>query len=208
MRHRPVAGEARDLVHEVAEQLRAIRRMHDFRMKLHGIELALFVRYRSKRCACRNGDHFETIWQPRHPVAVAHPHLLLVTGLPNTVEQRRRSRHLEVCPPELAVIAAFDAAAELLNHRLLAITDAKHRQTALEHPVRRPRCAHLGHARRPAGQYHRPRMQSLERLLRLVERHDFRVDASLSHTPSNELRDLAAEIDDEYVFCHGKPLRH
>ena len=36
-----------------------------------------------------------------------------------------------------------------------------------------------------------------KRLRRLVERHDLRIDAGLAHAPRDELRHLAAEIDDE-----------
>ena len=39
--HGPVAGEARDLAHEIADQRRAVRRVHDFEMELRGVEFAL-----------------------------------------------------------------------------------------------------------------------------------------------------------------------
>ena len=35
--HGPIALQAGDLMDEVREQLRAVRRMHDFEMELHGI---------------------------------------------------------------------------------------------------------------------------------------------------------------------------
>ena len=46
--------------------------------------------------------------------------------------------------------------------------------------------------------------------LRLVERHDLGVDAGLAHAPRDELRHLAAEVDDEDGVGHkvnGFPLR-
>ena len=41
--HGPVALAARDVVHEVADELRAVRRVHHFRVELHAVELALLV---------------------------------------------------------------------------------------------------------------------------------------------------------------------
>ena len=44
IRHRPVTGAACDLMHEVGEQLAAVRRVHHFRVELHAVErLALMA---------------------------------------------------------------------------------------------------------------------------------------------------------------------
>src|SRR6185312_1899541 len=49
----------------------------------------------------------------------------------------------------------------------------------------------------------------LEGLLRLLERHDLRIDLLLPHPPRDELGDLGAEIDDQdFVvgfFGHSRP---
>ncbi len=41
--HGPVGLEAGDLVHEVRDQLGAVRRVHDLGMELHGVEAARLV---------------------------------------------------------------------------------------------------------------------------------------------------------------------
>ena len=43
VRHAPVAGQAGDAAHEVADQLRAARRVRHLGVELHGVELALLV---------------------------------------------------------------------------------------------------------------------------------------------------------------------
>ena len=89
MRHRPVAAKAGDVTHEISQQPRPIGRVHDFRVKLHRIKPPRLVRNGSKRCARRRGNRLEALRQRRHPVAMAHPHLMLFTGPPHALEQRR-----------------------------------------------------------------------------------------------------------------------
>ncbi len=54
--HGPVAAEAGDLAHEIADQLRAVRRVHHFEMELHRVEFALLVGDHRDRRARRLGD--------------------------------------------------------------------------------------------------------------------------------------------------------
>ena len=71
----------------------------------------------------------------RDPVAVAHPHLMRFPG-PDALEQRavlrdlrdRRGRTRGGRP-------AFDLAAELGAHGLLAVADAEHRNAGLEYRI-------------------------------------------------------------------------
>ncbi len=44
--------------------------------------------------------------------------------------------------------------------------------------------------------------------LRLVERHDLGIDAGLAHAPRDQLRHLAAEIDDQDFIVLGGLGRH
>ena len=110
---------------------------------------------------------------------------------------------LEFGAAELAMMAAFHPAAHLRHHGLLAVADAEHGQPGLEHPVGRPGRAELGDAGRAAGEDHGLRLQPLQGLVGLVERHDLGVDALLAHAPGDQLRHLAAEIDDEDGIGHG-----
>ena len=41
--HGPVAGAARDLAHEIAQDRRAVRGVYDFEMELRGVEFSLVV---------------------------------------------------------------------------------------------------------------------------------------------------------------------
>ena len=111
---------------------------------------------------------------------------------------------LQLGAAELAVVAAFDAAAHLRHHGLLAVADAEHRQARLEHPVGRARRAELGDAGRAAREDHGLGLQPLQGVLGLVEGHDLGVDALLAHAPGDQLRHLAAEIDDEDGVGHGR----
>ena len=180
-----------------------LRRVRHLGMELHGVELALLVGDGRERRALGDADHLEAGRQLRDAVAVAHPHGVALALLPHAVEQRGLAGHLQLGAAELAVVAAFDAAAHLRHHGLLAVADAEHRQAGLEHPVGRARRAELGDAGRAARQDHGLGLEPLQRLLGLVERHDLGVDALLAHAPRDQLRDLAAEIDDEDGVGHG-----
>ena len=41
--HRPIAGTAGDIAHEVADERRAVRRVHDFEVELRSVEFALLI---------------------------------------------------------------------------------------------------------------------------------------------------------------------
>ncbi len=72
--HRPIAGEAADFEQEVPDHVGAARRVHDFRVELHGVELALFIGDGGEGRAFRHGDDLEAFRDGGDAVAVAHPH--------------------------------------------------------------------------------------------------------------------------------------
>jgi hypothetical protein len=150
MRHGPVAWTAGDSVHEIGEKLRAFRRVHHLWMELEAIEAAGIVGNSCERRAGRDADGAETWRQPRHAIAVAHPHLRPLPLLEHALEQRRLVDDLKLGAAELAVMPALDLAAERSHHGLLAITDAKDRHAGGEQRLRRLRRAGLVHAGRPA----------------------------------------------------------
>jgi len=109
----------------------------------------------------------------------------------------------------------IDAAAELMGHRLQAVADAEHRQARGEDLIRRAGRAFVRHRGRSAGKDHTLGLQALERLRRRLERRDLAVDADLADAPRDQLRHLAAEIDDQdgigrvgvcFGFRHGQPI--
>src|SRR4029453_5734540 len=86
--HRPVAGAARDVTHEVAEQLATLGRMHDLRMEHHAVVAALVVGAGRQRRALADADGTEPRRQPHDAVAMAHPDLLAGAPLPPPAEER------------------------------------------------------------------------------------------------------------------------
>ena len=86
--HGPVAPAAGDVAHEVADQLRALRRVHHLRMELHGVELPLLVRHRREGRVLGHRKHLEALRQLGDPVAVAHPDGIFLADLPDALEER------------------------------------------------------------------------------------------------------------------------
>ena len=85
--HGPVAGEAGDLAHEIADQLGAVRRVHHLGVEHQPVIFALLVldhrERRIRRCA---GDGKAR----RHlgdAVAMAHPDRMLLAHAPGGIEQ-------------------------------------------------------------------------------------------------------------------------
>ena len=76
--------------------------------------------------------------------------------------------------------------------------------------LRRARAVLLDHRGRPAGEDDALGLEPLEGLLGGVERRDLAIDAGLAHAPRDQLRHLAAEVDDEDGFGgldrHGGPI--
>jgi hypothetical protein len=102
---------------------------------------------------------------------------------------------------ELALVAALDLATELVGHGLHAVADAQHRNAQFEHGLRRLVRGFLVHAGMAAREDH-----PLERavggvladpLVRHVAGMDFGVDVGFAHAAGDQLRDLAAEVEDE-----------
>ena len=109
---------------------------------------------------------------------------------------------------ELAVVAALHLAAELLGHRHLAVADAEHRHAGLEDLLRRARAVALRHRARPAGEDHALRLQRARTPPTALWNGTIsRIDARLAHAPRDELRHLAAEIDDEDGGVGGRRVR-
>ena len=116
------------------------------------------------------GDDLETPAQRLDPVAVAHPHLVLLADVPQAVEQMRASDDVDERAAELALVGGDDLAAELLVQRLLAVANAEQRQPAVEYDLRRARAFRVGDRCWPAGEDHAFRLQPLKRFFGSVER--------------------------------------
>ena len=206
-RHRPVARQAADMAHEIGEQLAAIGGVDDFGMELGGVEALGLVRGHGEGRAFAGRDDLETGGELRHLVAMAHPHLMALALVPQAVEQRAALLDLDEGAAEFAALAAFDIAAQLLHHRLLAIADAQYRHARVED---RLRCAGtvFPHDRRwPARQDHALGLHPGKGFRRAVERGDFGIDAGFAHAPGDELGHLAAEVHDKDGILKGQRHR-
>ena len=171
-RHRPVAGAAADVPDEIGEQLAAVGRVHHLRVEHQAVALRVLVGGDGEGRAFGRGDDLEAGRERLDPVAVAHPHLVLLADVPQAVEQRARCDDLDEGAAELALIGGDHLAAELLVKRLLAVADAEERQAAVEQDLRRARALRLDHRGRAAGEDDALRLQPVERLLGRVERRD------------------------------------
>ena len=125
--HRPVAGAAGDLAHEVAQQRRAVRRMHDFEMELRRVEFALVVGDHGDRRIGRGAGGDKAVRQLGDAVAMAHPDRIALADLPDAVGECGRRYHFDLGAAEFAMMAGLDLAAELGRHGLFAVANAEHR---------------------------------------------------------------------------------
>ena len=80
--HRPLAGEAADMAHEIGQQFSAVGGMNHLGVELRAVIFALFVGDDRKRrpIACR--DDLETGCKARDLVTMAHPDLMTFAVLP------------------------------------------------------------------------------------------------------------------------------
>src|SRR5690349_7981243 len=203
--HGPVAGAAGDLAHEIAEDGGAVRGVHDFEMKLRGVEFARFVGDHGDRRVGRGADRGKSRRRPGDAVAMAHPYRIALTHVPDAVGQWRGFRQFNFGAAEFAMMSALDLAAELLRHRLFAVTDAEHRHAGFINGHWGERRILVEHRRRPAGENDRLRLQGGERVFGLLKRRDLAINLLFAHAPRDQLGDLRAEIDDENLVVgrHG-----
>ncbi len=141
--HRPVAGAAANVAHEIGEQLAAVGGVHDLGVEHQAVALCLLVGRDRERCPFRARDDVEARRQCLDAVAVAHPHLVLLADLPQAVEQRDWSDDLDKGAAELALVRADHFAAQLLMQSLLTVANSEQRNAAVEQRLRRARAVRL-----------------------------------------------------------------
>ena len=200
--HGPVAAAAGDAPHEALQQPAALGRMHHLGMEHEAVIAPCVVGDDGERRPLAHPHGAEAGGQLGHPVAMAHPDLLAAALLPDAVEQRAILDHLDEGAAVLAIIRWLDLAAELGAEGLMAVADAEQRHAHLEGDLRRPGRPHLGHRGGPAGEDD-GLGRELGDLLRVgVEGHDLAIDARLADAPRDQLRDLAAEIENQNTVRH------
>ena len=114
------------------------------------------------------------------------------------VREQPRLGRLHRGPAELGDARAVDAAAELERHELHAVTDAERRDAELEERRIDARRVVGVDGRRAAAEHERVRIARAHRLGRDRVADELGVDAALAHATRDQLRVLAAEVEDEH----------
>ena len=200
--HAPVTGALADIVHKVAEHLRALYSVQHLRVELYGIQalcLVLHSRYRAYRSISRNGEALRSLG---NIVRVAHP----ADGIGRYALKQLGTSCLDA-DISLAVLAdrsSLHLAAQKMRHQLGAVADAQHRHAKLEYLCAdgcRVRCIH---AVRAAGK---------DDALQVLHGLDFlkaesiwmhlAINIALTHTAGNQLVVLATKVqDNNHFICH------
>ena len=105
--------------------------------------------------------------------------------------------------PELTGLGALHAATELVDHRLHAVTDAKHRDVELHELRAKGGGALRVHGGGPAREHERQRRALADAVEIGVVREHLGEDAALPDPPGDELGVLAAEVQDEHLLAGG-----
>ena len=191
---------------EVAQQRGTMRRVHHLRMEQQPIEPPRVIGDGGERCALAYAHDTEPRRQPCHTVAMAHPDLLAPALVPDALEQHAVIGQIDERATELAMVRPLHLATQLVAHRLHAVADAEHRHAGLEHALRRARRASLRQAGRSAGQDDAARPPVPDALGIGVERPDLAIHARLAQPARNELRHLAAEVEDQHALSRERGI--
>ena len=200
---RPGRRRVRDRVEEVLQEIVAVGRVHDLGMELDAVQAALRVLERRDRRRLRRSDDACARGWRGHRVAVAHPADLLG----REIREELAALDGELRLAELGDAGPLDPAAELLRHDLHAVTDAQRRDPEREDArihLRRAVCVDRGGAARE-NERQRIAPAHLARADRM--RHELRVDAALADSPRDQLRVLAAAVQNEHRPLFGGRLR-
>jgi hypothetical protein len=197
-------------VHETGNHFPALERMRDFRMELDGVETAFFVSHRRHRAGLATTDDLESGRQFGDLVAVAHPDFqqAMAVGIGpvlDLAEESGMAPCADFGKAELALARTLHLAAELLCHGLHAVANAEHGDAKLENHLRRLPVQRLIDRVRTARENDSVRLEIAYEFFRNIERVQFAIDLLLADTAGNQLGDLGAEIENEYLLVgHGE----
>ena len=190
---RPAGRRLGRAVEEVLQHVHAVRGVDDLGMELDAVEAALRSLEGGDRRRRRARDDGRALGSRDDRVAMRHPDGLLG----RRVGQQPRLGRLHRGAPELGDARAVDTAAELERHELRAVTDAERRHAELEQRrIDAGRVVGVD-GRRAAAEHERVRVPGAHRLGRDRVADELGVDAALAHAPRDQLRVLAAEVENE-----------
>ena len=212
--HDPVGLCAADAEHEALEDRLALHGVRHFGVELQRVVAARLVGHACDGAAVGAGHELEARRQFGDLVAMAHPHVEHAVAfgrgeVRDVFQQRGVAMGAHGRKAELALVAAFDLAAELMRHGLHAVADAEHGHAEVEYGLRALVGGFFVHAGMAARQDH-----ALEMAVGRVFAHPFVGDVAgmhlaehmgFAHAACNQLRDLRAEVEDEdLVVLHGR----
>ena len=125
-------------------------------------------------------------------------------GVP--ASRRPGSAHRQLRAAELADLGALDAAAEREHERLHAVADAEHRDAELEQLRVEPRGAGRVDRGRAAGEDQALRRAAADLVDADVVRQQLGEDAALAHAAGDQLRVLAAVVEDQDLVVRDRAL--
>ncbi len=201
-RHCPVAAASRDLMREIAQEVRTLRRMGHFGMEQCPVKPPAVVGNHRKGCGIAGGDRAKPGRKCLDLVAVAHPHLGALALGPQPVEQQAIVENIDKSAAEFLMLAQADTAAQLVAHCLHAVANAEHRHAELEDDVRGAGCATYGHRGRPSRQNDRARREIANLVVADRKGVDLAIDTAFAHPARDQLRHLAAEVEDQDAIGH------
>ena len=204
-RHRPVAAAARDLVGEIAQQFRALRRVRHLGVKQKAVKPPLVIGDRGIGCGVAGGHRAEAGWQRLDLVAVAHPHLGATAAWATARRtagsrrecRRRRGRIPDARstrrdrPTRRTSSACHSRSPSTGTPSLNAIAGARGELPSVTEAGPPDRMIARGSKSRT--------FSSLDRI-----GMDLAIDPALAHAAGDQLGDLAAEIEDQDAVGHGK----
>ena len=199
-RHGPGPGQPNHVMGKVAQQLRAVRRVDDLRMKLHAVEVAPIIGDGGKRGRFTCRDNPEPGRQPSHPVPVAHPNLFASAFRPHPVKQRAVISDINIGAAEFPMSRRFNGAAELMAQQLLPIANPQDRNAQIEHLGGGEGRHRLMHRSRPPREDNPARMPCGDPARIGIERPDFAINPRVAQAAGDQLGDLAAEVQDQDAF--------
>ncbi len=182
---------------KVAQQLCAVRRVDNLRMKLHAIEAAPIIGDGGKRRPFTGRDNPEPERQPRHPVPVAHPNLFASAFRPHPVKKRAVISDIHIGAAEFPMRRRFNRPAELMAQQLLPIANPQDRDAQIEHLGGGKGRHGLVHRSRPSREDNPARMPCGDPAGASIERPDFAVHSRFAEAAGNQLGDLAAKVQDQ-----------
>jgi len=195
-----------DVEQKVIEQHPTASGVHDLRVELDAIEMAV-------RMAHGRGGRILAVGQPleagrefEDAVAMAHPHPhALLFNIPEELASIVQS---DDGRPIFPAIRFFDRPSQQGSHQLHAVADAENRTIQVEDSWIQAWGLRIVHAGRTPGEDDAPGLEGSDLGQRQLVWVDFAVDPALPHPSGNQLGGLGAKVQNQDTFVGQMIGRH